>query len=156
MYTRQEKQDRKVAEWTKWIDKTEKSIEYSTNRFDILVITMSSSFLTLSVGYFRLVEKPIEFCTSLWIYSAWIFFAICLISNLLSQVSSYVANRSELSAARMYLDDLLEGTNTNTDRLDSLATKYNTFTHTLNITSLTSIIIGVIAVLVFIIQIQSS
>ena len=75
---------------------TNDNVTYALNRFDILIISLSSGGLALSIGLVKnLIPNLNEVDTSCLKYS-WALFGASIILNLLSQVTSYFANFYEL------------------------------------------------------------
>jgi hypothetical protein len=91
----------------RFIDKLEKHIEkasehkkYSVDRFDILLITISTTALVFSIGFVKDFVKSNTNVDYRLLKTSWLFFTLTIIINLLSQVTGYYANDTDISVTR--------------------------------------------------------
>lgn len=91
----------------RYIDKLEKHVEfardaskYSSDRFDILIISLSTSALILSIGFVKNVITNLNDVDTLLLKASWLFFVIALVSNLISQVTGYYANKIDIKVTK--------------------------------------------------------
>lgn len=80
--------------------KTNENLKYSLDRFDILIISISSGGLVFSMGFVKdLIPKtpPVNF---LLLKVSWILFGLAIVLNLFSQVTGYYANKFELKITK--------------------------------------------------------
>ena len=76
--------------------------KYSIERFDILIITLSSGGIVLSMSFFenyKNIDKTM-------VYNGCLCFAFALIINLVSQVTGYFANRYDIKYVREEIREL--------------------------------------------------
>ena len=69
---------------------------YSADRFDILLITLSTSSLALSIGFVKDIVPNYSCVDSALIKIAWSLFVITLVSNLISQVHTLYDSETKL------------------------------------------------------------
>ncbi|MBY8962717.1 hypothetical protein KJK34_08140 [Flavobacterium sp. D11R37] len=137
-----------IERYQKHIDETNKIAEYAVNRFDILVISLSTAALGFSIS-FKKDFDGVDAC-DLTLKFAWLFLILCIISNLLSQVSSYYSCKYEVLFHKNKIR-LKENKEANGDqkKIDLLCSFCNSATNLLNGISLFSIIVGKILLLIF-------
>jgi hypothetical protein len=81
-------------------EKTDSNLKYSIDRFDILIISIASGGLVFSMNFVKdLIPEGTVVKFGL-IKISWILFGLAIIFNLLSQVTSYYANKFELKITR--------------------------------------------------------
>lgn len=122
-------------------------LKYSIERFDILIISLSSGGLVLGLNLysnFKSAEKDL-------INYAWICFSIALILNLVSQISGYFANKYDI----MCTDNLIDETERdekiiNVELNETIKKISNYITYILNIASLVCLITGIIQLTIFV------
>ncbi|MCX6231216.1 MAG: hypothetical protein NTZ33_06700 [Bacteroidetes bacterium] len=134
------------------LDATKDNLKYSLNRFDILIISISSGGLALSMGFVKdiLLSKPnVNF---LMLKISWILFTLSIVSNLLSQVTSYYANKFEVQLIKNIIKKE-KGKELKEDQIEIECKKciYNKLTHILNGLSLLLLIFAIIILVVFMI-----
>ncbi len=71
------------------------NIKYSIDRFDILIISLSSGGLVFSLSFVKEL-LPLKIFDFSLIKLSWVFLIAAIVSNLFSQVSSYYANDFEI------------------------------------------------------------
>lgn len=130
-----------------YIISAEGRVKYSLERFDILIISISSGGLALSTSLyenFKNVDKTL-------INIGWIFFSSALIINLLSQITGYKANKLDIKCTYLVIEEVKgkkeEGSH---KKLDCLKMFYNFLTKTFNILSFLSLSTAIILIIFFI------
>ena len=81
-------------------EKTTANLKYSIDRFDILIISISSGGLVFSMGFIKDIiqrTQPIDF---LLLKISWILFGFAIVLNLFSQVTGYYANNFEFKITK--------------------------------------------------------
>jgi len=152
MESRKYKHNRYLEKLEKHKDDVSSAAKYSSDRFDILIISLSSTSLILSVGF---VETLIGSTSGniLFLKLAWIAFSFSIISNLISQVTGYLTNIYEIKIStnliRKERDIEMKGKQT---RLYSISSILNDTTISLNILSLGTLILGIILITKFLIN----
>lgn len=126
------------------------NIKYSIDRFDILIISLSSGGLVLSTSFAK--DFSANFCCPnfLMLKLGWALFALALVLNLISQVTSYIANNTEL----LIVEDLIREKKgkvkkSNQTVLEKKKVRFNSATNWLNIICLFTFVFGVIVVIIF-------
>ncbi len=136
---------------TKYAETTQKAIEYSVERFDILIISLSSSGMVLSIGFVKDVIPDFSQVNPILLKITWMLFALSLIMNLVSQVSGYYANRLDLRIT----NDIIrtkkgKASQLNRDSQEKQMKRFNSTTLILNAGSLFCLIGGIVTMIVFI------
>jgi len=122
-------------------------VKYSLERFDILVISLSSGGLALCTTMYENFEKYDKTLINI----AWIFFSAGLIINLLSQMSGYRANKLDIKCTYIVIDEVKakveEGTH---KKLDFYKSIFHFLTTAFNILSFLSLATAIILIILFI------
>jgi hypothetical protein len=130
-----------------YIVTAEGRVKYSLERFDILIISLSSGGLALSNSIYENFHNG----DKIFINIAWIFFSSALIINLLSQITGYKANKLDIKCTRIVIDEVKgkaeEGSH---KKLDYHKGIYNSLTKIFNILSFSSLTIAIILITLFI------
>lgn len=125
----------------------EARLKYSIERFDILIISLASGGLVLGINLhlsFTSAEKVL-------INYGWFCFSLALISNLLSQLTGYVANKCDIKSVIAEIDEIERDIkNVSSKCYDIWEKIFDKVTHLLNLISLISLIAGIILILIFI------
>ncbi|MFY9153321.1 MAG: hypothetical protein WAO52_14995 [Prolixibacteraceae bacterium] len=142
-----------VRRLEKYAESTQKAIDYSIERFDILIISLSSSGLLLSIGFVKDIIGNMDNVNPFLLKLTWFLFGLSLIMNLVSQVTGYYANKLDLKVT----NDIIrtkKGKESKLDqgKLDRMRMVFNSATMGLNAGSLACLISGVVTLIVFISQ----
>lgn len=136
-----------ITELKEYKKTAETRLKYSIERFDILIISLSSGGLVLGMNLFsnfKCAEKTL-------ISYSWLFFSIALILNLLSQITGYLANKFDISCTDNLIDEVERDlVSPNTEMNETLKSISNLSTYFLNIFSLISLISGIITLIYFV------
>jgi hypothetical protein len=131
--------------------RTIENLKYSNDRFDILVISISSGGLVFSMGFIKDVltnTKTIDFSL---LKISWIFFGAAIIFNLLSQVSGYIANKYELKiTTNLIRQERGKEIYGNQERFEGIKAISDIITNILNGLSLLLLISAIVIFVVFI------
>lgn len=141
-----------------YIDKLEKhqentkaNIKYSLDRFDILIITISSGGLVLSLNFLKEILSSGSYYCSTLIFLSWIAFASAIIINLFSQVSGYFANKIELKITKNIIrKEKKKPEIINQSKFEKKKTCLDNLTQIFNGLSLLALILGIILLIIFI------
>jgi hypothetical protein len=121
--------------------------KYSIERFDILIITLSSGGIVLSMSFFenyKNIDKTM-------VYNGCLCFAFALIINLVSQITGYYANRYDIKYVREEIRELEKKSFFETyAKYDCFKKVFNFMTRLFNTSSLVSFVIGMIFIVLFI------
>lgn len=130
-----------------YITEAEGRAKYSIERFDILIISLSSGGLALSLGLYEQFAK----LDKTLINVAWIFFSSALVINLLSQVTGYMANKIDIKCTKTVIEEV-KGKVPEDDhkKLDNIKKVYNVLTKWFNILSFLSLSTAIILLILFI------
>lgn len=141
-----------IASLNEYIKAAEIRAKYSIERYDILVISLSSGGIALAVGFF----DKFETIDKSSVYYGCLFFSIAIIINLFSQVTGYFANRYDIKYCNEEIREL-QGKNydINYKKYDCFKMIFNFFTTLFNGISLLSLIAGTIFLLIFIKNLKS-
>lgn len=94
------KNKRYIRNLEKHISSADSNVKYSLDRFDILIITISSGGLIFSMGFVKDILSEINNIDFTLLKISWVGFSFSIIINLLSQVSSYFANSIDIKITR--------------------------------------------------------
>lgn len=89
-----------IEQLQNYVESIQKAIDYSVERFDILIISLSSSGLVLSVGFVKNIITDFSNVNPILLKITWLLFTSSLIMNLLSQVTGYYANKYDLKVTK--------------------------------------------------------
>lgn len=142
------KKDKKYIKALKEYNGTaEGRVKYSLERFDILIISLSSGGLALSASLYENFKNP----DKTFINIAWIFFSAALIINLLSQISGYKANKLDIECTEILIDEVKGKKEKDSHKkLDCKKEVYNSLTTSFNALSFLSLTIAIILIILFI------
>ena len=130
-----------------YIDKAKTREKYALERFDILIISLSSGGIALSVTFF----EKFECINKSNVFVACIFFSIALIINLFSQVTGYYANNYDIKYTLEEIRELEEKEFFKNYKVyDRFKNVFNYLTTIFNLISLISFIVGMIFLILFI------
>jgi len=130
---------------------SQKTMSYSVERFDVLIISLATSGLLISIGFVKDVITDFRLVDPVLLKLSWLLFAGALIMNLISQVTGYFANDSALDISK----DLLrveQGKKSliNENKKEFQQKLFDWCTWTLNGGSLLCLITGIITLVIFI------
>jgi hypothetical protein len=147
-----EKNKEHIANLNEYLKTAETRANYSIERYDILIISLSSGGIALVAVFFDKF-KDIDKSD---VYYGSLFFSIAIIINLLSQVTGYFANSNDIKYCNEEIKEL-EGKNyyLNYQKYDYFKKIFNFLTTLFNSISLLSFIAGAIFVLIFIKNLKS-
>lgn len=94
------KNKRYIRNLKKHISAADSNVKYSLDRFDILIISISSGGLVFSMGFVKDILSEINNVDFTLLKFSWVGFSFSIIINLLSQVSSYFANSFDIKITR--------------------------------------------------------
>lgn len=144
------KKDKKhISDLKEYLTKAEERVKYSSERFDILIISLSSGGLILALSLFENFKN--SYIDKSYIKLSWLFFSLALIINLSSQVTGYLANKYDIKGTK---NDIykIEGKETlgNQKWIDRYQNISDFLTKWFNIVSFISLTIGIIFLILFI------
>lgn len=141
-----------IANLNKYLKTAETRAKYSIERYDILIISLSSGGIAFVAGFFdkfKGIDKSDVYYGSL-------LFSIAIIINLLSQVTGYFANRNDIKYCNEEIRELKgKNYNLNYQKYDCFKKTFDFFTTLFNGISLLSFIAGAIFILIFIKNLKS-
>ncbi len=73
-------------------DSAQEALKYSSDRFDIILVSLSTSALILSIGFAENLIQDKNLIEIFLLKVTWVLFAGSLVFNLLSQVTSYYSH----------------------------------------------------------------
>ena len=147
----QEQNDRYIGNLEKHIDRSQKSADYSIQRFDILIILVASGALVFSADYFN-NNNILPDTDTILLRVSWISFGIAIILNLVSQLSGYYANKEEVRISRNLIRlERNKKPKGNQKIMESRKRKLNFYTSLFNFSSLMLLVFGIILMMIYII-----
>lgn len=131
--------NKKIESTKAKIDLLKKDEDYAVEKFDTLVVSLSSGGLVFSIGFVKDVIKDFHRVDLFWLKICWMCFAVALIGSLVSQVTSYHSIRYERRALRCKIKKYKGDTQINGEDIDdkicdleNVSDRYNKFTIWLN------------------------
>lgn len=126
------------------------AIDYSISRFDILIISLSSGALVFSMSFIKDIAGTNATQNISLLKISWGLFGSSLILNLLSQVTSYYANKYEIKITKRIIQKQRgKVTSSEESNLDAVKSVLNSFTLYFNSISLFALISGIIILIIF-------
>jgi hypothetical protein len=140
------KDEKHIEALKKYIQEAEQRAKYSIERFDILIISLSSGGIALSVGLFDKFKNE-ELST---VFYGILFFTIALILNLNSQITGYYANRNDIKFCHEEINELEEKKHkSDYQKYDCYKNVFNFFTKVLNTVSFMALVVALIFIILF-------
>ncbi|MCF8297009.1 MAG: hypothetical protein K9J13_05620 [Saprospiraceae bacterium] len=131
-------------------ENTRLNLRYSLDRFDTLIITVSSGGLVFSMGFIKDIISPDIKTNFLLLKLAWVLFGSSIISNLISQVTSYYANKLEIRITRNLIKkERNKPIKDNHIKVEKNQKYANNLTYFLNGTSLVFLVGAIIILIIF-------
>lgn len=122
-------------------------VKYSLDRFDILIISLSSGGLVLSAS----IYENFKDADKNFINIGWIFFSAALIINLLSQITGYHANKLDIKCTNILIDEVKgEAEHDSHKKIDLRKEVFNKSTAFLNGLSFLSLTTAIVLIVLFI------
>ncbi len=141
------KKQKHIDNLNEYIKSAENRAKYSLERFDILIISLSSGGIALSMSFFENFKE----INKTYVYVGCIFFAIAVIINLLSQGTGYYANRFDIKYSIQEVRELEKKEfESDYQKYDCYKKVFDFITNLFNISSLVSFIIGMTYIILFI------
>ena len=150
MEAKEEKSARYLAKLEKHIDNAKEAEKYSSDRFDVLLISLSTGSLLFSIGFAQNIVKDLSKADTSALKVSWLLFTVALIANLLSQVSSYYTHKMDIRVTN-HLIRVNRGKESKVDqkRTEWWCKALNTSTLSFNLISLLTLIGGIVAFVYF-------
>jgi len=150
MESRKDIHDRYLSKLEKHVEFAKGSSKYSSDRFDILIISLATSLLILSIGFVKDVIPNFSNINTVILKISWLLFLIALVSNLISQVTGYYANKYDIKVTTNLIREergkLMKG---DQKILESACSCLNRTTLILNGLSLLCLISGIVTLVIF-------
>ncbi len=99
MESRQQKYDRYISNLGEHISRTRESARYSSDRLDILIISLATTSLVFSIGFVKDFIPDIKCIDTTTLKLSWIFLISSLISNLISQSTGLYSHTYEIKVS---------------------------------------------------------
>lgn len=143
-----DKKDKKhLLELKEYLTSALARAKYSIERFDILIITLSSGGIALSMSFFENYKST----DKTMVYNGCVFFSFALIINLVSQGTGYFANKYDIKYVRQEIREIEKKVYVEDyEKYDCYKNVFNFLTNLFNISSLISFIIGMVYIIIFI------
>lgn len=145
--------DKSVEVFEKHLDNTRLIIHYSIERIDLLVISISTAALGFSIAFIKDVIPDLKSICLVLLKISWILFGFSIISNLLSQLTSYYANKFEFMITKNIIRKKTgKDYKGNQNNLECKKSILDNTTNILNLLSLVFLISGIVMIIIFINQ----
>jgi hypothetical protein len=150
MESRRDKHERYLNKLEKHVEFSKEASKYSADRFDILLISLSTSALVLSIGFVKNVIPNIKEIDTSFLKTSWLLFVVALIANLTSQVTGLYSHKYDIKVTRNLIREergkLPKGVQKN---FEFYCEWLNKTTLTLNGISLLTLLSGIIILVLF-------
>jgi hypothetical protein len=145
------REDRYIQKLEAHIEASKKLVDYSLERFDILIISLSSGGLVFSVGFVKDLIPNFAKIDHVLLKLSWVGFAAALIVNLVTQITSYLSSDLEIKISKNLIrQKRLKKTKGNLKRQQVRCSVYNSCTEGGNYVCLGLIIASVVLLVIFI------
>ena len=147
-------EDKKKVELERWIKHREQAYThsfYSSQRFDLLIISISGAGIYIVFETMRFIKENCFDYSLFCLIGAGIVFTLAIMLNFGSQLTAQKANSDEVEWTDLTIDDIM-GENSDQSKIDNLdlsSTKYDKATSWLNYFSAGFMASGVILLLIF-------
>lgn len=142
-----ERDEKYLVALKEYIIKAENRVKYSIERFDILIITLSSGGLVLCINLYSNFKEADKYIVGL----SWLFFSTALIINLLSQISGYYSNKLDIKCVNNIINEIEEREISGNPKLiEIIHTICNKTTDILNFLSFICLVIGIVQTIIFV------
>lgn len=132
------------------LENAESSAKYSSDRFDILIVTISSTALVTTIGFAKYFLSEIENVNTNLLKVGWLLFVITVISNLLSQLSAYYSHIYDAKATNNLIRiERQKEPKGNKEKIEAICNRLSCLTTFLNHLSLVTLIAGIIIIVLF-------
>lgn len=127
-----------------------KSMRYSSDRFDILVVSISTTALAVTIGSIRnFIGDSVNVDTCL-LKLSWLFFVLTIIFNLGSQITAYYSHKNEAKIAKNLIrQERKKDSKGDQNDLERKHKRWNCGTQWLNILSFITLCTGIIIIVIF-------
>lgn len=144
-----------IDDLSAWIDERKKDLNYSLEQFDKLIITLSSGSLALSIGFIKDIVKITKETDTFFLKLSWYLLAISLISVLISQLTSYFTNKTEINLTIDEIRQLEKHKSYDDSKMTIRFKRFfvkmsNLLTISFNAISFSGLIAGIISFIIFI------
>jgi len=140
-----------IKKLEKHIENTDSNLKYSLDRFDILIVTLSSGGLVFSMGFIKDILPLNTEINYILLKLSWILFGSSIVSNLFSQVTGYFSNKLEIKISKNLIR-LERGKSVKGDQiqLEKNHNLYDSLTKYLNGASLVLLMTAVVLLIIFV------
>lgn len=140
----------KIERLEKHNENVSQSIKYSVDRFDILVISLSSGGIALCTTFAKDILEVFPCINIILLKLASVLFGFTIVLNLFSQVTAYYACKREFQAVKNLIRDIKgKPKQGNQSKLEKSKVGFNSTTHILNAICLFSLTTAIVLVAVF-------
>jgi hypothetical protein len=148
--SRQNRADRYINQLERHIEKAEDHKKYSSDRFDILSISISTTALIFSIGFVKDIVKNYGEIDKSDLKIAWLLLSITICLNFISQLVSYYAHDIDIRISeniiRRKRGYKVQG---NQNKYEKICNFLSILTEILNWSGLLGIILGISKLVVF-------
>lgn len=137
-----------ILDLEEYLKAAEARKKYSLERFDILIISLSSGGLVMTLSIYSKFENVTLYSIPI----AWIGFSLALIANLTSQCTGFFANKFDIDCTKIIIENERKGiSNCAQIPFDIKCKRYTGITSFLNGVAFFSLIAAILSLIIFII-----
>lgn len=141
--------NRYIEKLAKHLERTKDSAKYASDRFDILIVTISTTALVITIGFVKNLIGENDVDTSL-LKLSWLFFVVTIFTNLTSQLTSYYSHRTEEKIIRNLIRiERKKEPIGKQNKFETLSSRLDNATQILNIISFITMFLAIILIVIF-------
>ena len=143
MYSRRDLHDRYLSKLETYVVTCKESQRYSSDRFDILIISLSTTALILSIGFTKNLFQNLADLETGNLKTSWLLYVLSICFNLISQITSFYGSKYDVKCVKSEIDfELGNGHDMNFLKFEKSCKWFGISTEVLNVLSLLSFIIA--------------
>lgn len=137
MYSRKDLHDRYLAKLESYVVNCKESQRYSSDRFDVLIISLSTTALVLSIGFIKNIFPDLVEIPTGNLKTSWLLYVLSISFNLISQTTSYYGSHYDIKCVKSEIEfELGKEHHQKHKKFDKLSRRFGNCTVILNQLSL--------------------
>lgn len=143
MYSRRDSHDRYLEKLENYVVACKESQRYSSDRFDILIISLSTTALILSAGFTKNLFPDLANLSTSNLKISWLLYVLSICSNLISQITSYYGVKYDVRCVKSEIEfELGNGHHSEYLKFERFCKRFGVSTEVLNFSSLLLLILA--------------
>ena len=142
--------ERYLQKLEKHLENSQASAKYSSDRFDILIVAISSSALIVTIGFVKNLIGDSNSVDTTLLKTSWLLFVMTIIVNLTSQLSAFYSHKYDYKVTRNLIRiERKKNVIGNQKLFEKICSKLNWTTQALNIISFITLFAAIIVMVLF-------